>query len=282
MLTETDPRVSAYINLYAVLGTLPLLCELVPEARDILAGGPTAPRTGVSQPARSALTPTCIRFVVPGGPRDDYTFTPTGVHRGRALGVPLVILAFTSVTHFNRVIDGTAQPIPLGTPHRLRFLTGVFSPLTDLLARYLKPNSEDLADPEFQAVSTRLTLHVAAAAIAQVANEDRSGRFSAHHIPDGDVALEVTGAVAYHLRFRDHRATFVAEAASSPRGILTFSDLDVAGGILSGDISAIACISDGRLAMRGFISMVDNVNRILDRVGHYLTPQDVTPKEVTA
>jgi len=256
VLTDTDPRVSAYINLYAVLGTLPLLCELVPEARDILA---------------SPTTPTCIRFVVPGGPKADITFTATGVHSGRARGVPLVVLAFTSVSHFNRVIDGTAQPIPLGSPARLKFLTGVFSPLTDLLGRYLQPTDADLADAEFQEISTRLSLHVAAAAIAQVANEDRSGRFSAHHIPDGDVALEVTGAVAYHLRIRDHRATFVPEPSASPRGVLTFADLDTAGGILSGSISAIACISDGRLAMRGFISMVDNVNRILDRVGHYLT-----------
>jgi hypothetical protein len=32
----------------------------------------------------------------------------------------------------------------------------------------------------------------------------------------------------------------------------------------------MACICDGRIAMRGMISMVDNVNRILDRVGQYL------------
>jgi hypothetical protein len=272
VLTETDPRVTAYINMFAVLGTLPLLCELVPEARDILAGGATS-----SRPGFSSLTPACIRFVVPGGPREDVTFTPTRVHRGRARGVPTVILTFTSVGHFNRVIEGSAQPIPVGSPQRIKFLTSVFAPLTTLLARYLQPSDIDLADPEFRETSTRLALHVAAAAIAQVANEDRSGRFSAHHVPDGDVALEVTGAVAYHLRFRDHRATFVPEAASSPRGVLTFSDLDVAGGILAGSISAIACISDGRLAMRGFISMVDNVNRILDRVGHYLTKTEVTP-----
>jgi hypothetical protein len=264
MLTETDPRVTAHINLFAVLGTLPLLCELVPEARDILAAGATTSH-------QSPLTPTCIRFVVAGGPREDITFTPTAVHRGRARGVPVVILAFASVGHFNRVIDGAAQPMPLGSLRRIKFLTSVFTPLTALLSRYLQPGEDDRADPAFRETSTRLILHVAAAAIAQVANEDRSGQFSAHHVPDGDVALEVTGAVAYHVRFRDHRATFVPEAASSPRSVLTFSDLDVAGGILAGSVSTIACISDGRLAMRGFIAMVDNVNRILDRVGHYLT-----------
>ncbi|PRY68569.1 hypothetical protein B0I08_104272 [Glaciihabitans tibetensis] len=255
MLTETDPRVTAYINMYSVLGTLPLLAELVPEAKSILAG---------------VKHPTTIAFRVAGGPRESLTFTRNDVRLGSAPGASAVSLAFTSVTHFNRVIAGTAQPIPWGLPAQLRFLTAVFSPLTDLLGRYLQPTDEFLADPERRETSIILTMHVAASALAQVANEDRSGKFSAHNTPDGDVALEVTGALAYHLRMRDHHATFVATPSPSPRGVLTFSSLEVAGGILSGDLSAVVCISDGRLSMRGYIAMVDNVNRILDRVGHYL------------
>jgi hypothetical protein len=262
MLMETDPRVTAYINLYAVLGTLPLLVERVPEATAILA---------------AVTRPTTIAFRVPGGPRDSLTFTKNAVLLGAAANEgttepksATVVLAFTSVGHFNRVIDGTAQPIPIGAPQRLAFLARVFSPLTDLLAQYLRPTDELLSDPVRRETSIILTMHVAAAALAQVANHDRSGQFSAHNIPDGDVALEVTGGPAYHLRLNDHHATFVAAASPGPRGALTFSSLDVAGGILSGDLSAIVCISDGRLSMRGYIAMVDNVNRILDRVGHYL------------
>lgn len=59
-------------------------------------------------------------------------------------------------------------------------------------------------------------------------------------------------------------------AVPRPRAALTFADLDVAGALLAGRVSALACIGDGRMAMRGTISMVDNVNRILDRVGQYL------------
>jgi hypothetical protein len=51
---------------------------------------------------------------------------------------------------------------------------------------------------------------------------------------------------------------------------MTFADLDTAGALLAGQVSAIACIGDGTIAMRGQIAMVDNVNRILDRVGQYL------------
>jgi hypothetical protein len=277
MLIETDPRVTAYINLYAVLGTLPLLVERVPEAKEILA---------------TVTRPTTISFRIAGGPRDSLTFTNNAVQTGKD-AVPsgkdavltaanpraesasepkpaTVVLAFTSVAHFNRVIDGTAQPIPIGAPQRLAFLTRVFSPLTDLLGTYLRPTEEFLSDPQRRETSIILTMHVAAAALAQVANHDRSGQFSAHNIPDGDVALEVTGGPAYHLRLHGHHATFVAAPSESPRGALTFSSLAVAGGILSGDLSAIVCISDGRLSMRGYIAMVDNVNRILDRVGHYL------------
>lgn len=255
MLTETDPRVAAHINLYAILGTLPLLVSLVPEARALVAASP----------------PVNLRIVIAAGPRETIGFTPERIHLGRVPGAPTITLAFVSVVHFNAVIDGRTPPIPVALPWHLRFLTGVFSTLTALLARYLTPSDADLEDATFREHSTILTMHVAAAALAQVANEDRSGRFSAHLVPDGDVALEVTGSLAYHLAFRDHRATFVAAPSSSPRGALTFSTLEVAGGILAGTVSAVACISDGRLSMRGYISMVDNVNRMLDRVGQYLT-----------
>ena len=223
MLIDTDPRVHAHINLFAVLGTLPLLVERVPAARALLAG---------------TTTPVGIRFVVPGLPRAVLTVDATGVRWGREPKTPLVTLAFTSVAHFNRMIDGAAQPIPLAAPHRLRFLTGVFAPLTDLLGRYLQPDEADLADPEFRETSTILTLHVAASALAQVANEDRSGRFSAQHIPDGDIALEVTGTLAYHLQLRNHHATFVPAPSPHPRGALTFSTLAVTGGILAEECGA--------------------------------------------
>ena len=179
-------------------------------------------------------------------------------------------MLFTGHEAFNKVVDGTAQPIPVSGFHSLKFLTGVFAPLTELLGRYLKPTAEDFADPQFRETSTALTLHVATAAVAHLANEYRSGRFSAHLIPDGDVALEVTGSLDYTLRVLDHRITFLPEASGKPRAAMTFADLDVAGRLLAGEASAMACICDGTIAMRGTVSMVDNVNRILDRVGKYL------------
>lgn len=255
MLTDTDPRAAAYVHLHAVLGALPELVRRVPEARALLARDPR---------------PVSIAFVVRGGPRGVLAFRDGQVRAVPDRAVATVVLPFASPAAFNRMVDGAAPPVPVTGFHRVPFLRHVLAPLTELLTRYLRPGAADLADPAFRATSTVLTLHVAAAAAAQLGNEDRSGRFSAHLIGDGDVALEVTGELAYTLRARDHRLTFVPQPSPRPRAALTFADLDTAGALLAGRVSAVACLGDGRMAMRGTVSMVDNVNRILDRVGHYL------------
>jgi hypothetical protein len=256
MLTDTDPRVLAHINLFAVLGALSVLADRTEEAKAILA---TVDR------------PTAVIVKVRGLPDGAYTFSADGVVPGVADGARKVTLAFTSPAHFNKMIDGKAQPIPIAGPGGLKFLTGSFSKLADLLGAYLKPSQDALKDPAFATTSTILTLHVAVAAIAQVANEDRAGRFSAASIPDGDIALEVGDQIDLRLHALDHRLVFDPGAPTTPaRAALRFADLDTAGDILSGRASALGAICDGTLGMRGFIPMVDNVSRILDRVGHYL------------
>ena len=46
--------------------------------------------------------------------------------------------------------------------------------------------------------------------------------------------------------------------------------LEIAGQLLRGEVSAMGCICDGSIAMSGMVNMIDNVNRILDRVSIYL------------
>ncbi|MBZ4487549.1 hypothetical protein LQ938_01855 [Microbacterium sp. cx-55] len=254
MLTEIDPRVLAATNLRAVLGSLPRLAELVPAARDIL---------------RQVPKPTTLTFVVPGLDPVRYTFTDQAITAADAGGRGPTLL-FRSAAHANAVIAGSAQPIPLAGPAGIRFLTKVFTPLSDLLGRYLQPSDADLADPAFRRLSTLMTLDVAARAIAVVGNEDVSGRFSAAHMPDGDLDLEFGDEVRYRLEIKNHRVRLDDDLSGTPRAILRFADLDVAGGVITGRDSALACVCDGRLAMRGFIPLVDNTSRILDRVGAYL------------
>jgi hypothetical protein len=253
MLTELDPRVSAHLNLDAVLGTLPLLAELVPEAEKLLL--PLA-------------KPVTVQFVVRGGPRGAYTFDRTGIRSGG--GGSQTRLLFASSGHFNRVIDGQAQPVPLGGPAGLRFLAKVFTPLSEILGRYLEPGEEDLRDPVFRVQSARLRLRVVVAAIVVVGNQDRSGRFSAAQMPDGRLDLEAGDDLRHQLDVRDHHLTLLGEPAGPPHAVLRFSDLETAGQVLSGELSAVSAMSEGRIAMRGLIPMVDNVNRILDRAAQYL------------
>ena len=40
--------------------------------------------------------------------------------------------------------------------------------------------------------------------------------------------------------------------------------------LFDGKVNAVACIGEGTIKMGGMISMIDNINRILDRVALYL------------
>lgn len=255
MLTTIDPDVAARVNLNAVLGAIPELVARVPAAREL----------ALSDPRR-----TSISFSVRGGARGTL-----GFDAGVAVYLPdrtraTVRIPFASAAAFNKVIAGDAQPVPVTGFHRIGFLLHVFAPLSAMLESYLRPSDEAMQDPAFRETSTILTLFVAAAASAQVANWDESGRFSAGLIPDGDIAIEVGDELAYTLRVAGHRMAFLPEPSPRPRAAMRFADLDTVAGVLSGSLSAMACICDGRIAMRGMINMVDNANRILDRVGQYL------------
>ncbi len=256
MLTDIDERVLAAVNLHAVLGALPRLVEVTPEAANLL--------------AREMTRPLTLTLTAPGGLRAHYRFDRTAVtalsqRQGRG-----PTLMFRSAAHLNAVIAGTAQPIPVAGPAGIRFLTHVFTPLTEMLSSVLRPSADELTDPALAERSTLLTLDVAAHAIAVVANEDVSGRFSAAHMPDGDLDFEIGDDIRYRFEVLDHRVRVDPDHTDAPRAALRFADLDVAGGILTGRESALACVCDGRLEMRGFIPLVDNTSRILDRVGTYL------------
>jgi hypothetical protein len=256
VLTEIDDRVLAAVNLHAVLGALPRLAELAPEAAPLLAGLPGA----VTLTARIAR-----------GDSARYVFRPEGITAGGEPTGTRATLVFTSAAHANRVLSGAgSSPIPVAGPGGIRFLTSVFTPLTDLLSRYLQPEDADLEDPAFADASRMLLLDVAVSAIAVVANEDRSGRFSANQMPDGELDIAAGDALRYRLRVKGHRLTRVPVSDAPPRAVFGFADLATAGDVLAGRESALACVGDGRIAIRGYIPLVDNASRILDRVGHYL------------
>lgn len=255
MLTETDSRTLAYVNLFAVLGTLENLCELVPAAKEILKG----------------KGPVSIGFAVKGGPGATLAFADGGCRITEGCGSCTIKLPFSSCEKFNGMIDGTVTPVPSKGFTKISFLTKTFVPLTELLTKYLRPSKEDLEDEAFRESNTKLTLYTAAAAIAQVGNTDKSGRFSAGLMPDGDIAIEIRDVMGVTVNVKDHRLTTIKKPCGNPRAAMTFADLATARQLLNGEVSAMACICNGSVAMRGMLNMIDNMNRILDRVGQYLS-----------
>ncbi|WP_306207273.1 hypothetical protein [Actinoplanes sp. RD1] len=250
MLTETDDRILAAVNLHAVFGALPRLAELVPEARELLAG---------------LAKPVTLTFKVAGGDSAVLVFRRDGITTGGPRQGTRAALRFRSPAHLNAVVAGKAQPFPLAGPAGLRFLTRVFTPLTDLLGRQLRPEGDEPGD-----VSRLLLLDVATSALVVIANEDRSGRFSAGQMADGDLDIAVGDRLRYRLRVADHRLARIPATDSPARAVFGFADLRTAGDVLAGRESALACAGDGRITMSGYIPLVDNTSRILDRVGHYL------------
>ena len=54
------------------------------------------------------------------------------------------------------------------------------------------------------------------------------------------------------------------------RSSMIFESIEVARDLFDGKVNALDCIGMGRIEMHGLVSMLDNVNRILDRVALYL------------
>jgi hypothetical protein len=255
LLMQTDSKTLAYVNLFAVLGTLENLCELAPEAKSILKG----------------KEPFSIGFAVKGGPQAVLAFKNGHCELREGSGGCTILLPFPSCEKFNGMINGTYSPMPSKGLLKLALLTKTFVPLTEVLKNYLKPSKTALQNPSFREISTRLMLYTAAAAVSQVGNNDKSGMVSASQIPDGDIAIDVKNVMGITVSVKNHRLTTVKQPCRNPRSSMVFSSLDVAGQLLSGEVSAMACISNGSIEMHGMLNMIDNMNRILDRVAQYLS-----------
>ena len=178
---------------------------------------------------------------------------------------------FASPAAFNRMIDAGKPGMPVkGVVTLLSFLTGPFTKLTDRLAAVLRPDEAALADRAFFEENTLMTMYVIAGAISGLANSDSIAKISAENTPDGDISLGIRDIAAVTIRVRDHVFTTVKAPAENPRALMEFADIDLANGLFAGKVSTINEMCKGNIRLAGVLSMVDNVNRILDRVAVYL------------
>ena len=178
---------------------------------------------------------------------------------------------FSAPEKFNALIDASKPGLPVKNPVQvLTFLLGHFSKLTDRLTRLLRPSEEDLLDRAFFEESTTLTLYTIAGAISALANQDPISKISASYTVDGDISLGIKDTAYVTVRVKDNRFTTIKEKATDPRAIMEFASIDLAAGLFAGKVSTINEMCKGTIYLRGMISMLDNVNRILDRVSVYL------------
>lgn len=181
-----------------------------------------------------------------------------------------ILIPIISCEKFNGVIDGTVTPIPIKGLTKINFLLKTFTALTDRLTELMRPSEEALRDRDFFELSTKLTFYMISVAISQIANHDPIGKASASYIVDGDVALSIKGGPSATLRARNHHLVTIKKAPEKPRAIMQFENLDLASALFKGKVNSLECIGRGSIEIRGMVSMVDNINRILDRVALYL------------
>lgn len=252
----TEQKAMAYVNLYGVLGALENLCALDAEAKAVVAG---------------IKKPVAICFEVKGGPCRTFHFSKDGCRASEGDAGCTCKMQFASPAAFNRMIDEGKPGVPVkGVISLLSFLTGPFTKLTDRLAAVLRPDEAALADRAFFEENTLMTMYVIAGAISGLANSDSIAKISAENTPDGDISLGIKNSVAVTIRVRDHVFTTIKALAENPRALMEFADIDLANGLFNGKVSTINEMCKGNIRLAGVLSMVDNVNRILDRVSVYL------------
>jgi hypothetical protein len=170
------------------------------------------------------------------------------------------------------MIDGTVTPFPNKGFLKLKFLTRNFISLTKILEDYLRPSEDALKDQAFFAASTTVMFFVIARSLAQIANHDEIGRFTASNIPDGTIVLAVGGELPLKaaLAVKDHTLSFSRGIPAQYSACMEFSNLQLARRLFDGKVSALACLGEGLISVNGNIGMIDNLNRLLDRVAAYL------------
>ena len=129
---------------------------------------------------------------------------------------------------------------------------------------------EDLKDDKFFEISTKLMFYVITVALSQIGNNDAIGKFSASFIPDGIIDVSIKDCVGATIRVKDHHMVTIKKKPDAFRSQMEFDNIRLARDLFDGKVNSIACIGEGTIAMHGQINMIDNVNRILDRVALYL------------
>lgn len=248
-----DQTALAYINMFAVLKDLEMLCELDKEAKSLA----------------SPKTPVSIGFNVGNGPQATLTFAEGKCTMTEGLSGQIK-LKLGSPEAFNLMVDGKKNPTPYGGFTKLKFLMNDFTKLTDLLNKYLRAEEKALRDRAFYEKSTTMMFYLVANALSAIGNNDRLGMISASKIPDGSISMEITGGPCAEIVVKGGHMTTYNRKAANPRAYMIFADYDTARGLFDGTTESMSALAESKLIMKGFIPMIEYLNMVLARVAVYL------------
>jgi len=248
-----DQTALAYINMFAVLKDLEMLCELDKEAKALA----------------SPKAPVSIGFNVGNGPQATLTFAEGKCTMTEGLSGQIK-LKLANPEAFNLMVDGKKNPTPYGGFTKLKFLMNDFTKLTDLLNKYLRAEEKALRDRAFYEKSTTMMFYLIANALSAIGNYDRLGKLSASKIPDGTIAMEIAGGPCAEITIKNGHMTTANHKAANPRAYMVFGDFETARGLFDGTTESMSALAEGKLVMKGFIPMIENLNKVLDRVAVYL------------
>ncbi len=249
-----DELTKANINLFAILRNLEDLCELDGETKKLMAA------KNIS-----------IAFHVKDGPDAVLAIQNGKASLTRGKGKSTIKLFFFSPEHLNKMFDGKSNPIPLKGFTKIGFLKNEFTKLTDRLSYFLKPTDDLLKDPAYLKINTILTANTAFFALAEIGNYDRIGKINAGRIDDGIISISVkNGGPSINITAKAGRLQAAKGAGILPRAYMTFSSVEIANAILNGKKDTYTCIGTGDFQVKGFIPMLDNMNKLLYQVPSFL------------
>ena len=179
-------------------------------------------------------------------------------------------LWFTSPDHFNKLVDGE-KTIPIFINIlKVGFLLSTFTKLADRLSYFLKPTEELLKDRKYFEINTILTAYTAFFAMCQIGNSDEIGKIVASKIADGEIACGIPDGLQVTITVKGGAMSARIGKSENPRAIMQFADLDFAHDLLNGKTSSYKGLGEGKFLIKGKVSMLDQMSKLLNMVSHYL------------
>lgn len=248
-----DNVTKAKINLFAVLRNIQDLCELDDVSKDLIKNEKISVSFNVPEVG-------CAALVFKDG---KCTFVPDRANAQLKLW-------FNSPEHFNKLVDGEKTIPVFINIFKAGFLMGTFTKLAGRLGYFLKPKEELLKDRKYYETNTILTAYTAFFAMCQIGNSDEIGKVVAKRILDGDIACGIPGVLQVTIRAKGGHLTGIMGQAQEPRAIMELADLEFAHDLLNGKTSSYSGLGQGKFVVKGKVSMLDQVAKLLTIVGQYL------------